>query len=239
MKKTLYHRARARTPKVVKQAVRAFLAIFVHKHRAEMNYWRGRHRIDRGRFGNDHYARTMLAMANETNGSFLRSKVVADFGCGPRGSLAWVEGATKIGIDVLSAAYSEEFPDDLRRHGMIYVTSTEHLIPMPNEIVDVMFSMNSLDHTANLQAMCSEILRIMKPNAELIASFNLHEPPTPEEPQMLTEELLQEVLLQYFEPQCVRFGRHHEEDTYREMFTGNSTYVKGSKGYMWFRGRRV
>lgn len=103
---------------------------------------------------------------------------------------------------------------------MIYVTSTEHLIPMPDCIVDVMYSVNSLDHTANLRAMCSEILRVMKPNAELIASFNLHEPPTAAEPQVLTEELLDELLLRHFEPRNVRFGRHYEGDTYREMATG-------------------
>jgi hypothetical protein len=67
----------------------------------------------------------------------------------------------------------------------------------------------------------------------------LHEPPTAAEPQVLSEELLHDVLLQYFEPQNIRFGRHHDDDTYREMYTGNSTYVKGRQGYMWFRGRRT
>jgi ubiquinone/menaquinone biosynthesis C-methylase UbiE len=239
MKKTLYERVRARVPKPVKRVLSPFLRPFVGKYRSELNYWRNRHRTEEGKFENHWYAKTMLAMAGEENPTFLKGKVVADFGCGPRGSLAWVPEATKIGIDVLSTAYSEEFPDDLRCHGMIYVTSTEQLIPMPDGIVDVMYSMNSLDHTADLSAMCSEILRVMKPDAELVASFNLHEPPTAAEPQVLTEESLDEVLLRHFEAQSIRFGRHVEGDTYREIQTGKSTYVKGKQGYMWFRGRRI
>ena len=239
MKRTLYEAARARVPKRVKQTLSPFIQPFVGKYRSELNYWRNRHRAEGGKFENASYAKTMLAMANEADAGFLSGKVVADFGCGPRGSLAWVPDATKIGIDVLSTAYSEQFPNDLRRHGMTYVTSTEQLIPMPDSFVDVMFSMNSLDHTANLQAMCSEILRVMKEDADLVASFNLHEPPTMAEPQMLTEELLQDVLLRHFKPESVRFGRHYDGDTYREMWTGNSTYVKGEQGYVWFRGRRV
>lgn len=239
MKRTLYEEARAKVPKPVKRALSPFIRPFVGKYRSELNYWRNRHRTEGGKFENAWYEGTMLSMAREPDASFFSDKVVADFGCGPRGSLSWLRDATKIGIDVLSTAYSEEFPDDLRQHGMIYVTSTERLIPMPGNFVDVMFSMNSLDHTANLQTMCSEILRVMKPDAELIASFNLHEPPTAAEPQVLTEELLDEVLLRHFEPQSVRFGRHQEDDTYREMRTGTSTYVKGKPGYMWFRGRRT
>jgi ubiquinone/menaquinone biosynthesis C-methylase UbiE len=236
--RTAYEKIRAKVPKPVKQALSPLIRPFVGKYRSELNYWRNRHRSEGGKFANDWYEKTMLAMAHEADASFLKGKVVADFGCGPRGSLAWLQGATKIGIDVLNTAYSEEFPNDLRRHGMIYVTSTEELIPMPDNAIDVMFSMNSLDHTANLQAMCREILRVMKPDAELIASFNLHEPPTAAEPQVLTEELLEEVLLQHFEPHSVQLGRHQEGDTYAEMRTGNSTYVKGKQGYMWFRGRR-
>lgn len=236
--KTALEIVRAKVPKPVKRALSPFIRPFTNKYRSELNYWRNRHRTEGGQFRNEWYAQTMLAMAGEADASFLKSKVVADFGCGPRGSLAWLEEATRVGIDVLSTAYSREFPNDLRRHGMIYVTSTEHLIPMPDNSVDVMYSMNSLDHTANLQEMCSEILRVMKPDAELIASFNLHEPPTAAEPQVLTEELLHQVLLRHFEPRNVRFGRHQDDDTYLEMRTGQSTYEKGKQGYMWFRGQR-
>ena len=45
----------------------------------------------------------MLAMAEEPTADFLAGKIVAAFGCGPRGSLVWAPNALlRIGIDVLA-----------------------------------------------------------------------------------------------------------------------------------------
>lgn len=238
MQLTVSERLKAALPKPLKQAAAPLLKLFGQKYGSELSYWKRRHSTEGHRFENDHYRRVMLAMAGEENDRFLKGKIVADFGCGPRGSLAWLSGATTVGIDVLVPLYAEHFADDLRAHGMIYVASTEELIPMPDNSVDVMFTMNALDHAANLEAICSEIVRVMKPDAQLVASFNLNEPPTLAEPQTLTEDLLQTMLLRRFEPQSVRFGRHRQGDTYGEMFDDQSTYQPGKVGYMWFRGTR-
>ena len=56
-----------------------------------------------GRFRNDYYEQTMLMLAHEPDGEFIRNKIVADFGCGPQGSLCWAKMArARIGIDVLA-----------------------------------------------------------------------------------------------------------------------------------------
>src|SRR5436853_5907059 len=71
------------------------------KHQAEIAYWRNE--WTGGKFHNDYYRRTMLGLAGETDDFFLRGKIVADFGCGPQGSLAWATAARlRIGIDVLA-----------------------------------------------------------------------------------------------------------------------------------------
>jgi len=42
-------------------------------------------------FANARYERLMLAMAEEPDDTFLKGKIVTDFGCGPIGSLTWVK----------------------------------------------------------------------------------------------------------------------------------------------------
>ena len=61
----------------------------------------------------------MLAMAEESTQRFISGKVVADFGCGPRGSLAWAASAA---IKV---------------------------IPLPSDFIDVMFTMHAMRYVDN------------------------------------------------------------------------------------------
>lgn len=99
------------------------------KHAHEFRFWRKRWRDDGGVFRNDHYEGLMLAMAGERDSSFLRDKVVADFGCGPRGSLCGATQAReRIGIDVLADAYKHL---GAAKHNVRYVRSTESGIPLP------------------------------------------------------------------------------------------------------------
>lgn len=105
----------------------------------------------------------------------------------------------KIGIDVLSAEYLNEFGEEMISHNMIYVTSNENKIPIPSGFVDYVITINSLDHVMNLDEITRELLRILKPQGTLIASFNLNEPYVEHEPQTLTEEILQEKLLDNFD----------------------------------------
>jgi SAM-dependent methyltransferase len=172
------------------------------KHQAEIAYWRNEWAS--GRFSNDYYRRHMLGMAGETDDAFLRGKIVADFGCGPQGSLAWATTARlRIGIDVLADTYSEF---DIRSHDMVYVSSTERTIPLPSNFVDILFTMNAIDHVKNLRAMCDEIRRVLVPGGKFFGSFNMCHRPTVCEPHTLTEGKLHKVLLKNLDVQFYKIA---------------------------------
>lgn len=211
------------------------------KHRCEIDYWRDVFRSEDGKFHNSHYKELMLAIAQEKDDTFLKDKVIADFGCGPRGSLAWTsQPSIKLGIDVLAKQYLEEFGDELIRHNMIYVTSSENKIPVPDSFVDYLFTINSLDHVDNLEQMVSEILRIIKPNGTILASFNLNEPSTECEPQTLTEKIIKEKLLKYFNITSYRLAYPGEKSVYENLKKNNlvQNLANDRRAILWIRGTK-
>ena len=120
------------------------------KHEMELDFWRNNFKADNHQFRNDWYKNTMLEMAMEKNDDFIKDKTIGDFGCGPRGTLKWAEkGKVKIGIDVLADVYIDEFKDCLLSHDMVYLKSTEHVIPLPTNYIDILFTLNAIDHVNN------------------------------------------------------------------------------------------
>jgi SAM-dependent methyltransferase len=227
-------------PEPVKRVLRPIRNRFIKKYVSELSFWRSRFQIDKGRFQNSHYERMMLAMAEQSDDEFLRNKVVADFGCGPRGSLAWADSAlVRIGIDVLADRYADEFKDNITSHHMIYVKSTESVIPLPSDFVDVMFTLNAIDHVDNFSAMCNEIIRVLKPGGEFIGSFNLEEPPGPGEPQQLNEKMISDNLLSKLKILSYRVTRIGPEgNRYSPFFEGNLSYEPGEEGILWAKARK-
>jgi SAM-dependent methyltransferase len=207
-------------PPFLRPAVKKLLRIFPSKfkYRDEIEYWQNE--WSSGRFVNDYYEQTMLLLADEPNSEFLRDKIVADFGCGPQGSLCWAKPArARIGIDVLSDAYSQF---GIQRHNMIYVTSSERRIPLPSNYVDVMFTMNAFDHVSNLSRMAIEIVRIMRPGALLVGSFAIGERPTFSEPHVLSENIVHAKLLRYLSTEVAQsFSIGLPGDVYKYLREGN------------------
>jgi SAM-dependent methyltransferase len=179
----------------------------------------------------------MLGMAEEPDSSFLAGRIVADFGCGPRGSLAWAtDAALRIGIDVLADRYCDEFTGDALSHGMVYLKSTEKVIPLPDGLVDVMFTLNAIDHVDDFPRMCSEIVRVIRRGGLFIGSFNLEEPAGPTEPQRLDERLIEEQLLRRLEVQSYRLtAKPEHDDIYAPFFGELLPYQPGEEGYLWVR----
>lgn len=212
-----------------------------NKYMNELDYWKIQYQREGG-FNNSHYKNLMLAIAEEENDDFWKNKVVADFGCGPRGSLSWTKTpAVKLGIDVLAGQYMKNFGDELSKHDMIYVVSDEKRIMIPDSYVDYLLTMNSLDHVDNMELMVSEILRILKPGGKLLASFNLNEPSTECEPQTLTEELLKEHLLKYFKIDSYRMAFRDNKHTYRNMLNNQliSESDNGKPVVLWVKGEKL
>ena len=173
-----------------------------------------------------------MAMAGESDQTFLQNKVVADFGCGPRGSLAWIDGATqKFGIDVLAHRHADEFTGHTLSHWMTYIKSAEKVIRIPTGSVDVMLTLNAIDHVDNFSAMYDEIIRVIEPGGEFIGSFNTGEPVTPFEPQHLTEEFVQRIILL-----SDGLAKGPEDDAYAPFFSGNElSYYSTKEGFLWVR----
>lgn len=170
-----------------------------NKYGGELAFWKNRFRNENNDFKNDHYKQLFLEIADEQNDDFMTHKIVADFGCGPRGSLAWTDKPLiKIGIDVLINSYMKHFGNCMIKHGMIYVNCDERIIPLPSGCCDIMSTINSLDHVENLNRMIEEIARVMKSGGIFWGGINLNEPATLEEPQTLTESFLTKELSKYF-----------------------------------------
>jgi SAM-dependent methyltransferase len=228
-----------RLPPPVIAALRPIRSRFLTKENAELEYWRHEHDQAGGRFptdDSDHYERLLLAIAGEADAAFLAGKVVADFGCGPRGSLSWAApAAVRIGIDVLADRYCDDFTADVLSHGMIYLKSTEKVIPLPNAFVDVMFTLNAMDHVADFPTVCSELLRVLKPGGLFVGSFNLGEPPTQTEPQQLDESQIRHHLLDHLDVQTYRLTGKRSAGSYEPFFDEPLPYKPGEEGYLWVR----
>jgi SAM-dependent methyltransferase len=163
------------------------------KYYAELRYWKRCLKRENGQFANNWYKDAMLLAAGETSTDFTSGQVIADFGCGPRGSLCWADKADdRIGIDVLADRYRHLHKTS---QNMRYVRCSETAIPLPNDSVDILFTMNALDHASNLPAICEELRRILKPGGKLFSFINLGNEPTVAEPSPLNEALVQKVLL--------------------------------------------
>lgn len=208
------------------------------KYAGELAYWKAVFNNNHQHFKNQHYKQMMLDIACETNDMFWKDKVVVDFGCGPCGSLAWTDTpAVKIGIDVLSSVYMDNFGEELASHNMIYVTSSEKRIPLPSNYADCLLTINSLDHVDSLNSMSNELNRILKPGGVLLGSFNLNEPVTECEPQTLTEKILKETLLVQFDICSYRLAYKGEPDAFSDM--RNKKYISeiesGKSAVLWLK----
>jgi SAM-dependent methyltransferase len=237
---TIADTLRTATSEPARKLARDIRYRFTTKDRAELAYWTKRFQADGGRFKNSHYERRMLAMAGEPSDGFLQDAVVADFGCGPRGSLVWAKSARlRVGIDVLADRYADEFAEDLVSHDMVYLKSTERTIPLPSDFVDFMFTLNAMDHVESFETMCAEVLRVLKPGGELIASFNIHEPASRTEPQRLDEESIEDSLLSRMIVQSRRTAeRGPADDLYGPMMAGGTSCPKDKVGFLWTRATK-
>ena len=203
--------------RLFKKLKRLITGQFLSKYRSELNYWKEKYIEEGYRFENGFYRKNMLGIAQEIDDAFLHDKIVVDFGCGPRGSLVWTDApGLKIGVDVLADKYFDSFATEMARHNCLYIKSSEKRIPMPDDYVDVVFTLNSMDHTDNFEAMLDEIFRVLKKGGEFIGSFNMNERWTPSEPQRLTFEMIEELLFP-------KLDLRHKLITFRE---GEKTYTK-------------
>lgn len=207
------------------------------KSTAELSFWRREYEREGGTFENSWYRKHMLAMAGEEDDDFVSNKIVADFGCGPRGSLEWAHPANeRIGIDVLADVYVANF--DLSAHSMRYVANSEHAIPLPSDYVDILYTLNAIDHVDHLERMCSELLRILKPGGDFVGSFNLHEPATVCEPQTLDEALVKTLLLNRLQVKSYRLAPKGPPEQRYIHFWDDKKVSGKEEAFLWVRATK-
>jgi SAM-dependent methyltransferase len=149
-----------------------------HKERKEIDYWQSR-LSDEGLLRNDHYLQT-YTLPFDLKPSFYTGKRILDIGCGPRGSLEWADMATeRVGLDPLVPAYLKMGAD---RHKMTYVAASSDAIPFAADYFDVVCSINSLDHVADLKKTEDEIKRVVRPGGAFLLVTEVNHEPTSTEP---------------------------------------------------------
>ena len=134
----------------------------------------------------------------------FRNQLVADIGCGPNGALHHFEAKRKFGVDVLARCFR---PFAVEEHDIIYLAAPAEDLPFVDRYLDVVLSLNALDHVDGFEQAIREIYRVLKPEGEVHLAFNLGHPATLHEPQTLTQErvrLALRGLFAYHEPDLVR-----------------------------------
>jgi len=148
------------------------------KGHAELAFWESRLK-QQNPLRNDHFEYFYTTHFG-LNREFYRGMKILDIGCGPRGSLEWATDADlRIGLDPLADAYRKLGID---RHTMQYVASSAEEIPFPDESFDIVSSFNSLDHVDDLDAVITEISRVLRASGHFLLISDIHHHPTTLEP---------------------------------------------------------
>jgi SAM-dependent methyltransferase len=152
-----------------------------HKERKEVDYWQSR-LSEEGQLRNDHYLQS-YTLPFDLKPSFYTGKRILDIGCGPRGSLEWADMATeRVGLDPLVPTYLKMGAD---RHKMAYVAASSDAIPFAADYFDVVCSINSLDHVAEVDKTIAEIKRVVRPGGSFLLVTEVNHEPTSTEPVKL------------------------------------------------------
>jgi SAM-dependent methyltransferase len=185
---------------LTKKSIFTVSVLTQNKYYNELSYWINCFNAENKCFRNDHYKKLMLGIANEKNDDFMKDRIVADFGCGPRGSLTWTKvPSLRIGIDVLVDRYFEIFKDEMINDDMLYIKSTENYIPIPTNFVDIIYTMGVLSRVDNFNQTVSELFRILKTGGEFIADLHINEPITASNPKKLTLKQVENTIIKHLD----------------------------------------
>lgn len=202
-----------------------------YKEIAELLYWRIINKTENG-LSNSHYSEFYTSHFN-LDISYFSDKIIADIGCGPRGSLEWAENAKCcIGVDPLSIKYRNlgTLP-----HKMHYVSSYSENIPLKTGICDVVSSFNSLDHVYDVEKTVKEIKRITKVGGLFLLIVEVNHNPKICEPHQIAPEKILELLKPEFACTNLKIYKPNFRSIYKTIRKGeefeNPEKVK-DKGYL-------
>lgn len=156
------------------------------KEFVEISYWKFK-KFKEGKLSNSHYKEFYTSYFS-LDDTFYNDKTILDIGCGPRGSLEWADMAKKrIGLDPLVDKYLKL---GVKNHKMTYVKAYSENLPFVDNYFDVICSFNSLDHVEDVKKTTQEISRTLKSGGLFLLIVDIHNYPTPTEPQSLKWDFL-------------------------------------------------
>jgi ubiquinone/menaquinone biosynthesis C-methylase UbiE len=123
---------------------------------------------------------------------FYKNKSVLDIGCGPRGTLEWIDNPLyRIGLDPLADKYIEL---GIGKHKMNYIKAYGESIPLKNNSFDIITSFNSLDHVSNPNKVINEVKRILMPGGLFLLITDVHDSPMLCEPSLIAWNFLDQFI---------------------------------------------
>ena len=98
--------------------------------------------------------------------------------------------------------------------------------------MDVLFTLNAIDHVNDFAGMYAELLRVIEPGGLYVGGSNLEEPAIACEPNQLNEQLNKSNLLDNLEIESYRITREGPTEIFFEpFFTGNLSYEQLRGGF--------
>ena len=102
---------------------------------------------------------------------YLEKKTILDIGSGPMGGLLqFIPAREKISLDPLNDQYLELFPQ-FYNPTIEYKTGCGEKIPLKDNSVDLIISINSLDHCQDPQRVVNEVKRVLGPSGYFAVMF--------------------------------------------------------------------
>lgn len=108
--------------------------------------------------------------------------------CLARGTLEWSKDSmARICIDPLADKYGQLGGSN---HSMIYIRAVAEHIPLPDNSMDIITSINNFDHVHSPSQSAAEIHRVLKPGGKLLIIVEIHDEARKCEPNAFDWSLL-------------------------------------------------
>ena len=199
----------------------------VHKHRAELNFWKELFTAEGGSLWNGHFEPLFTTVYNLDPDDFSGKKIL-DIGCGPSGSLEWATmAAERVGLDPLARKY---VPLGAAKHAMRYVAARSERIPFSSEYFDIVSCLNALDHVDNFDRTIAEIKRVTKSGGFFLVSVEIDHLPTATEPLVISENAMAKFAPEFRTISSFKVGTPEDHDLHGAVLCREPAHQMGKPG---------
>jgi ubiquinone/menaquinone biosynthesis C-methylase UbiE len=204
----------------------------------EYNFWK---EFTKRKSNTDSWFRRLYTEGFSLTYSDFENKKVVDIGCGPTGSLEWMDNArSRTCVDPLANEYMFMGAD---QHKMLYIASNAEQTKIANASVDVVSSSNNLDHVDNYKKVLKEIHRVLRPGGWFLLVVEIHPYPQRCEPIVIPWSITEEIKDIGFTVDYVRHSEGYKQksvtDAIFNMPIFDHNNKKTRKGWLVGRFRKI